>query len=500
MQTETQQLAPNLQQSQTLPQRKPAGRQANGLRSLTESMIVLAVVVMLVRVFTVEGFIIQTGSMAPTLRGFHQHIVCPKCKFVFAFGTDKETAESNEAKKLAPKLVDCPHCGQHEIVTTNVPVTQGDQLLVHKFAYDFWYHPRRLDVVLFRNPQKPREVYVKRILGLPGENVHVFKGDFFVNGERFRKSLKQQYALRIPVFDTRYKPIRNRWLPEKPTSSAWQPHENGFLAHSPSDRNTPSDRNEIDWLVYEHRMANGKIEQIHDDYGYNRPRPEKQRRTIHDLMLALPVKCHQPRGKLLIQMRNGRKVFELQIDFQQRAYQLREVNSNQVLEQSRIPERWDLSSEHLLEMSLFDQQLLIALDRKPITQPIALENDLPDVFEKSIQADWQIRVGISDAECAIPHLQLFRDIYYTQRVSGLLSQDPSLPVTYQLSAHGYFVLGDNSPISADSREWTNPEVAEHLILGKPIFVHLPSQPRLLRIGGWTMRIRIPDVSRIRYIH
>ena len=64
----------------------------------------------------------------------------------------------------------------------------------------------------------------------------------------------------------------------------------------------------------------------------------------------------------------------------------------------------------------------------------------------------------------------------------------------------FFFLGDNSPVSLDSRGWRAPVVPRHLIVGKPIVVHLPSKPGRIRIGGREWFFRVPDFSRIRYIH
>ena len=96
-------------------------------------------------------------------------------------------------------------------------------------------------------------------------------------------------------------------------------------------------------------------------------------------------------------------------------------------------------------------------------------------------------------------MRIYRDIYYT----GSLAAGPRRPfgvdAPYLLGADEYFVLGDNSPVSNDSRFWErSPVVRGDRFLGKPFFVHLPGQVFALRVFGRSMGW-IPDPREIRYI-
>lgn len=51
----------------------------------------------------------------------------------------------------------------------------GDYLVVDELTYHFG-DPERGDVVIFRYPGDPSVFYIKRIIGLPGETVHIDKG------------------------------------------------------------------------------------------------------------------------------------------------------------------------------------------------------------------------------------------------------------------------------------------------------------------------------------
>lgn len=51
----------------------------------------------------------------------------------------------------------------------------GDYLIVDELTYHF-EKPQRGDVIVFRYPGNPSIFYIKRIIGLPGETVHIVNG------------------------------------------------------------------------------------------------------------------------------------------------------------------------------------------------------------------------------------------------------------------------------------------------------------------------------------
>ena len=76
----------------------------------------------------------------------------------------------------------------------------GDYLFVNKFAYGYsryslpfapplfagrilGHAPRRGDVVVFVPPNDPSEVFVKRLIGLPGDTIQVTDGQLYINGQ-----------------------------------------------------------------------------------------------------------------------------------------------------------------------------------------------------------------------------------------------------------------------------------------------------------------------------
>ena len=56
-----------------------------------------------------------------------------------------------------------------------------DRLIINKFAYRFG-EEKRGDVVVFLYPGDHTKSYIKRVIGLPGDDVRVERGHVFVNG------------------------------------------------------------------------------------------------------------------------------------------------------------------------------------------------------------------------------------------------------------------------------------------------------------------------------
>jgi signal peptidase I len=140
-------------------------------------------------------------------------------------------------------------------------------------------------------------------------------------------------------------------------------------------------------------------------------------------------------------------------------------------------------------VSLFDRQFLLAFDNQPIfTFPIA-----EDIKRNPAIAE-QFALGAQGLNVKIDELKVFRDLYYTEPIGRTPYGWGEVPA--RLGEEAYYVLGDNSSISEDSRTWgPHSPVLSNSLLGKPLAVIFPAQP-----GSWLGRqFQIPDWRRIRYI-
>ena len=58
-----------------------------------------------------------------------------------------------------------------------------ERIFVNKFIYRF--EPiRRGDIVVFRYPLNPSKIFIKRVIGLPGDRVAIRDGRVFIDGQR----------------------------------------------------------------------------------------------------------------------------------------------------------------------------------------------------------------------------------------------------------------------------------------------------------------------------
>lgn len=180
------------------------------MRETVESIVVAFVLAFLFRTFEAEAFVIPTGSMAPTLLGRHKDVTCEKCGLYFEVGASDELDDAGLLKpSFRVNRARCPNC-RYENDVLNEPVFKGDRILVNKFPYEF-HSPDRWDVVVFKYPEGPTTNYIKRLVGLPGEQLKVFQGDVYIKDREtnaisiLRKDdPRKQRVLQLLVYDANH--------------------------------------------------------------------------------------------------------------------------------------------------------------------------------------------------------------------------------------------------------------------------------------------------------
>ena len=60
-------------------------------------------------------------------------------------------------------------------------IMTGDRIFGNRLAYLF-SDPQRYDIVIFKYPDDETQLYIKRVIGLPGETVEIRDGKVYIDG------------------------------------------------------------------------------------------------------------------------------------------------------------------------------------------------------------------------------------------------------------------------------------------------------------------------------
>jgi signal peptidase I len=123
------------------------------IREYAEALIIAIVLALTIRVFVVQAFKIPSGSMIPTLL-VGDHILVSKLAYGFQLPEDCEFQVSFP------------------------PVACFSSAFVVKFD-----PPQRGDIIVFRYPEDENKDFIKRVIGLPGDTLHIQNKQVMVNGE-----------------------------------------------------------------------------------------------------------------------------------------------------------------------------------------------------------------------------------------------------------------------------------------------------------------------------
>lgn len=526
----------------------------NSIRDTVESIWVAIVLAFVLRAFVIEAFVIPTGSMAPRLMGEHWQLTCPACGYEYAYGVPEDMRRRQDAFRRAketPTGARCPNCA-FEFPYTSLPdyIHNGDRVLVMKYLYRF-SPPQPWDVVVFKNPQNNRENYIKRLIGLPGETLQIVHGDIFVQPgpdqpyQIRRKPAKTQEAMWQVVFDNDYSP--DRTLPHwgRLPAPRWKPSEPWDLSQDFGRRMEFRGSAAPAAVTLEAQRAH-----FVPNYGYNPAGTQAENPTdiCTDLQLSAMFTPRSSDSVLSMEMACFEYTFRGAVSSQGWAslsykgpgsggqwveLERREVSLPAGQGVAVTMENVDLA----LSLRVGDQCLLRVEDRYPET----FESMLGRMEGASLRAipQPQIAVTAQGGPCSLSHVRLYRDVYYTtpplhpadNRVLGQYAQGLGIragergwgttgnPITLRKDASNsdldeFFVLGDNSPKSLDSRCWTSASptlqlydgqdqplyklgtVPRYNMIGKAFFVYWPAG---FHVPGLPALPIVPNVGKMRLI-
>ncbi|MGA0287092.1 MAG: S26 family signal peptidase [Phycisphaerales bacterium] len=534
----------------------PAG---TSVSDTLQSLLVAFVMAMTFRGFFVEGFVIPTGSMAPTLMGQHVRFRSPETAYEFPIDAGPVVdAARAAAAGVAParrwRIYD-PMLGFEgpvEDATSAELLPQGrmgDRVLVLKFLYPF-SAPSRWDVVVFKNPTDPvgdTQNYIKRLVGLPNETLLLADGDVFTGAPDAdpgalriqRKPEHIQRAVWQPVHDSDFVPTnlekleqnwRRVWAGAPWRADAGSGWKIGVDRVWSCDRDAPSTLT-WDWSVLP----------IDDRVAYNMFRPIDPLYPVSDLRVAAAVAPESPEAfETSLELGARSHVFRFAIGNGEASLEIRHAESpddSPAIERAAVPLDGLGPGTVDLEFWHVDQAMSIWIDGEEIVRLEYDWNPLERIdaafFGRTLE-DYRrdpvsmtptpptLRWNFAGSPVDLRRVRVDRDLYYRpMRMGPTIIAGPDgerlprlgfgndIDDPARLDDDQFLMLGDNSGASRDSRVLGFPHplaalrtgesrpfvVPGSMLLGKAWCVYFPA-PLPYAEGS---RALVPDFGRLRFI-
>jgi len=478
-----------------------------------EWLITAFILAFVFRAFVMEAFRIPTGSMADTLKGAHFRLRCRQCGYKYEYGYVPEVEDKIPAGGDNLPSTRCPSCGYFPLAGTKMPVANGDRILVLKCIYQF-LEPKRWDVVVFKCPNLPHINYIKRLVALPGDSLEIIDGDVYIDGKISRKPPKVQDELWMPVYDNDYQPVN----PSEPNffsftgNKPWrQPFTNTPGSQwVTTDHNSPtlfhldSPPDGINEIVYDSSIGND----FRTAYAYNDVGAYRNMPYCSDLMVRFYSRPADVAGTIGISLSKYETTYKASVDAAGQMVIAKVsggAESVLVSEQVEPPaaDKW-----MLVRFANVDHRLTFEFGAKKISYDLGLEPLAAGERKTDIEPKVVI---LGSGKLTLSHVAIFRDIHYTAGppIDGSPAGRAAESYPFVLEKDEFFMLGDNSPTSADSRFWPKPDkankglsysagvVPRDYLVGKALFVYWP--------GGFKPFAKfpiaaIPNVGKMRFIY
>ena len=323
-----------------------------------------------------------------------------------------------------------------------------------------WQAPQRGDVVTIRPENAEDMLEIKRVAGLPGEAISIRQGDVFVDSERWRKSLAEYEQVALTVHDDRYRAAQNlpRWQGE--TGSRWQATSTGYQL--PEGKPDTEQGDTLDWLTYHHRACipnlvppkpAGTDTMVVDYCAYNQALTRSHLAPVRDLMLSLQVHL-EGKGRFLVATSPDRKGPRLELNTASRQAAIYQADKK--LGSTPLPLlRMD---PFQVDFGFFDGQVVLAINELELMRmPLSSESPF-------FRAATPFAVASTSDRVHVTELLITRDIYYLHPHDSQAAWQ-----TERLGPAEFLLLGDNPPLSLDSRNWPRAGVPRKKIYSHVIY-------------------------------
>ncbi len=314
-----------------------------------------------------------------------------------------------------------------------------DRILVDKLTYVL-RDPQRWEVAVFRYPLDRSKNFVKRIAGVGPEELRILHGDLWHRVEGGDWSVPRRPR---SVMDAVWKRLDE----EEPRDSSWIPQD------LPADSHWRTEGRSIEARGSGTAAFRGGRESIVDEYldGYPEnllewlPAQHKDsgQNAVGDLRVEGRIRALPGTRALALILREGRRRYRFEVPGPAAPDGARmRIDAGDSARGSSgdgdapgVPRRLEAGRSLRFAAQNLDDRLELELDGE-----VVLARDI----EPSEDQTSAVYLALEGEGADLSELMVHRDIFYTAR-----GPDP-----IRIPAGSYYMLGDNTQDSSDSREWT----------------------------------------------
>lgn len=311
-----------------------------------------------------------------------------------------------------------------------------DRTVVDKLTYRF-RDPLRFEIVVFKHPQEQSRIMVKRLIGMPGEELKIENGDLFVKPEGGEwQNLRRPPAVMEAMWRSLAgrDPRRANWAVVR-AGKEWRIDGTSIRARG-------------DGAARFHEKAGPILDGYADGYPaalvskIAARDPRVGRNEVGDLRLEGELTLLAGTTSLVVELTEGQRVYEFTFPGDAAAadaapsIRARDTATKSETSASGAARRLAAGTTHAFAVENLDDRLALFLDGEELA---ALE-----IAPNASQAA-SFTLVANGAGADLTELEVLRDIFYTQ--------PEGRPWSVKIPEGNYVMLGDNPQDSADGRLW-----------------------------------------------
>jgi signal peptidase I len=355
-------------------------------RENIEVVLFAIVMAMGLKVFAVEAYQIPTGSMQPTLMGTEL--------------LDPATKRPNGAL--------------------------NDRVLVDKISY-FFRDPQRWEVVVFRYPLLTHNNYVKRLVGMPNEELWIDGGDLYTR--------ELGTDVDFVVLTKPWKVMQNIWKQVLPGVGDDPAQWHGWRI---TGKATKNDDGYVVFIGdgkcdYSSSIRNGYLHGYPEEVYFSVPNvSSRSREVVGDLRLQFHLDGVQASGFVEAGLELGNNLINAKIDASGSLSLSLPNGEQRIIE---IPANFSGD----VDLAFWDHHLRVSLAGDVVF------NEKLDVEPHKPRRN-RMQFTVKGSGWVLSPVTVSRDIHY------LPPRQNAAPI-FEISDGHYFMMGDNTQNSLDSRDW-----------------------------------------------